>query len=102
MVQLRKFMRHVKRQYRAIPIVNIPKHYTKFRAMYADILDSPEGKALSKQRQAVERAFSRLKGQRSLNSVTTRGLRKVTLHCYLSMISMQAAHKSHSEPSPLR
>ena len=84
-------MRHVKRQYRAIPIINIPKHYKKFRAQYGNILDTPEGKALSKQRQAVERAISRLKGQRSINNITTRGERKVTLHCYLSLIAMQSA-----------
>jgi hypothetical protein len=47
--------------------------------------------ALYSQRQAVERAFGRLKGQRSLNDVKVRRLRKVTLHCYLSLIAMQAA-----------
>ena len=34
---------------------------------------------------------SRLKGQRSLNHITVRGLRKVTVHCYLSLIVLQAA-----------
>ena len=43
-----------------------------------------------KKRLAVERAFSRLKGQRSLNSITVRGQRKVTAHCYLALIAMQA------------
>ena len=56
-----------------------------------EILTTPEGKALAKQRQAVERCFSRLKGKRSLNHVSTRGLRKVTAHCYLSLIAMQAS-----------
>ena len=51
---------------------------------------SPEWKALYKQRQAVERAFSRLKGQRALNRITVRQRRKVTVHCYLSLIVMQA------------
>ncbi|MCH8870542.1 MAG: transposase [Chloroflexi bacterium] len=83
--------RLIKRQYRAIPVIQIPKRQPNMRARYGDILDTPEGKALAKQRQAVERAFSRLKGQRSLNSVTTRGLRKVTLHCYLSLIAMQSS-----------
>jgi len=50
----------------------------------------PEHKALRKQRQAMEREFSRLKGQRSLNHITVRGWRKVTAHCYLSLIAMQA------------
>ena len=60
------------------------------REGWGEILTKPEGKALAKQRQAVERCFSRLKGQRSPNNITTRGLRKVTLHCYLSLIAMQA------------
>ncbi len=39
--------------------------------------------------EGVERAFSRLKGQRSLNCINVRGLRKVTAHCYLSVLAMQ-------------
>ncbi|MCH8206979.1 MAG: transposase [Chloroflexi bacterium] len=50
----------------------------------------PGYKVLRKQRQSVERAFSRLKGQRSLNHITTRGWRKVTVHCYLSLIALQS------------
>ena len=53
-------------------------------------MKTPEWKALLKQRTAVERVFSRLKGQRSLNHITVRGWRKVTVHCYLSLIAMQA------------
>ena len=40
--------------------------------------------------QAVERCFSRLKGLRSLNNITLQGRAKVTAHCYLSLIAMQA------------
>ena len=40
--------------------------------------------------QALERVNSRLKGQRSLNHITVRCLRKVTAHCYLSLIAMRA------------
>ena len=36
------------------------------------------------------RVFSHLKGQRSLNDITVRRLRKVRVHCYLSRIAMQA------------
>ena len=53
----------------------------------------------------MERAFSRLKGQRSLNHITVRKLRKVTLQRYLSLIAMQAAAvigKYRSEPLPLQ
>ena len=50
-------------------------------------------KALYGQRTAVERAFSRLKGQRSLNHITVRGKQKVTAHCYLALIAMQAVQQ---------
>ena len=52
--------------------------------------ETPGFGVLRKQRQAVERAFSRLKGQRSLNHITVRGKWKVTAHCYLALIAMQA------------
>ena len=48
--------------------------------------------ALYKQRQAVERAFPRLKGQRSLNHIRVRGLRSFTEHRYLSVIAMQVVN----------
>ena len=44
--------------------------------------------------QAVERCFSLLKGLRSLNNITLQGKQKVTVHCYLSLIVMQAASVS--------
>jgi len=46
-------------------------------------------------RASVERVFSRLKGQRKLNNITVRGKRKVTIHCFLSMmvVQAQALHK---------
>ncbi len=83
------FLRLVHRQYRATPIVQIHPTHRRLKETWGEILATPEGKALAKQRQAVERCFSRLKGQRSLNHITTRGLRKVTLHCYLSLLAMQ-------------
>jgi len=42
-------------------------------------------------KRAVERAFSRLKGQRALNKITIRRKGKVTVHCHLSLIAMQAS-----------
>ena len=54
--------------------------------------ESVQWKALYSQRGAVERAFSRLKGQRALNKITVRRMAKVTVHCYLSLIAMQASH----------
>ena len=86
------FLKLVHRQYRATPVVQINPSHKRLKERWGPILKTPEGKALAKQRQAVERVFSRLKGQRSLNHITTQGLRKVTAHCYLSLIAMQAAH----------
>ena len=53
-----------------------------------------EWAALYRLRGAVERAFSRLKGQRALNKITVRRKGKVTLHCYLSEIAMQIGKAS--------
>jgi hypothetical protein len=62
----------IHRQYRAIPVIDIPSNQKKALATYADQLTLPESAALKKQRTAVERVFSRLKGRRSLNRVTVR------------------------------
>ena len=51
---------------------------------------SREWNALYALRGSVERVFGRLKGFRSLNCVTLRGLDKVELHCLLAVIVMQA------------
>ena len=85
------FLKLVHKQYRAKPVVQLNSSHRSLRERWGQVLSTPEGKALSKQRQAVDRCFSRLKGQRSLNHITVRGLRKVTLHCYLSLIALQAA-----------
>jgi transposase len=85
----------IRRQYRAQPIIQInPGHKTLMKEM-GDSQKTPEWKALYSQRQAVERAFSRLKGQRSLNRITVRRRMKVTVHCYLALIAMQATHLGH-------
>jgi len=78
----------IRRQYKAEPIIQVNKAHK--RLALAEPQWSPEWTALYKQRQSVERSFSRLKGQRSLNHIRVRGLRKVTAHCYLALISMQA------------
>lgn len=38
---------------------------------------------------SMHKAFSRLKGQHSLNHIRVRGLRRLTVHCYLSLIALQ-------------
>ncbi|MCH7654362.1 MAG: transposase [Chloroflexi bacterium] len=72
------------------PVIDINKSHRRLLERLEGWYGSPEWKALYSQRQAVERAFSRLKGQRSLNHITVRRRRKVTVHCYLSLIAMQA------------
>ena len=76
------------RQYRARPIIDPnPQH----KKAVAKTEKTVAWKALYAQRPAVERAYARLKGQRSLNSITVRGRWKVTLHSYLALIVHQAA-----------
>ncbi len=51
---------------------------------------TPEWKKLYATRPSVERTFSRLKSHRALDSHCRRGLRKVTLHALMSVMTMQA------------
>ena len=78
-------------------MIQIPPSHKKLLAEFGRMQQTLEWKALYKQRQAVERVFSRLKGQRSLNHITVRRLGKVTAHCYLSLIAMQVTHMSLME-----
>ena len=91
-----KFRTLIKRQYWATPVID-PNSSHRKAVEFAR--GTPGFGVLRKQRQAVERAFSRLKGQRSLNSLRVRRRGKVMLHCYLSIIAMQAG-KVHSESFP--
>ncbi|MDP7254916.1 MAG: transposase, partial [Planctomycetota bacterium] len=71
------------------PIIKInPSHK---RSLFTE---TPEWHRIYDQRPAVERAFSRLKGQRRLNNITVRGNAKVTVHCFMSMMAMQAQYLS--------
>ena len=88
----------VRRQYNTDPVIDIPSGSKKLLAQEGFQTSLPGYQALRGQRQSVERAFSRLKGQRSLNHITTRGWRKATLHCYLALIAMQGTaffHRRH-------
>ena len=53
-------------------------------------MDDPDWKAIYAKREGVERLFSRLKLHRRINSITVRGLSRVTAHCYVPMIVMNA------------
>lgn len=39
---------------------------------------------------SLERVFGRLKRQRKLNSIRVRGIKKVTMHCTLAVLVLQA------------
>ena len=83
-------MHHIKDQYHAKPIIDIMPVHRRLAQRTAEQRKTTEWKALYKQCTAIERVFSRLKGQHSLNNITVRGRWKVTVHCYLSLIAMQA------------
>lgn len=85
-----KPMQDLIRRYWAKPIVDVNAAHERLANRTAKKRETAEWKALYKQRTAVERAFSRLKGQRALNKITVRRLPKLTVHCYLSLIAMQA------------
>ena len=51
---------------------------------------SPEWLALYAKRQAIERTFKSLKQSRRLERHYTRGLRQVTLHCLMAVLTYQA------------
>ena len=53
-------------------------------------IETEEWKALYNRRSSIERLFGRLKCYRRLNNVTVRRIQKVTAHCFLSLIVVQA------------
>ena len=92
----------LKRQYRTKPIIKFNKTHKRLMEQWTSTMETVEWKALYAQRQAVERVFSRLKGQHSLKHITARGWRKVTVHCYLALIAMQSESKVCSTIAPCR
>jgi transposase len=79
----------IRRQYKAEPIIKVNRGHKKLMERFGVWEDTVTWKALFGQRTAVERAFSRIKGQRSLNHIRVRRRMKVTAHCYLALIAMQ-------------
>ncbi len=86
-----KIDRTIKKFYGGQPIIKTNKAHRRRHAKAAWLEATPQWKALYAQRGAVERVFGRLKGQYALNYVRTRGIHKVTAHCYLSLIAMQVS-----------
>jgi len=77
----------IKRQYRAEPIIKVNPAHKKSRALFPE---TEEWKAIYNKRSSIERLFERLKGYRRLNNITVRRIRKVTVHCFISLIVVQA------------
>ncbi|HEY92721.1 MAG TPA: transposase [Dehalococcoidia bacterium] len=80
-----KLRRLIRRQYRAEPIIKVNRAHKK-----ALFTETEEWKALYNRRTSIERLFGRLKCYRRLNNVTVRRKHKVTVHCFLSLIVVQA------------
>ena len=81
-------IRHtVRRQYRAIPIIDPnPAH----KKAVAETEKTAEWRMIYNRRSSVERVNGRLKGHRKLNLLRVRGRRKVRVHTLFSVITCQA------------
>ena len=82
----------LKGQYKTQSIIDPNPQQKRYAEMTAAMRATPGWQALYKQRVSVERAYSQLKRMHSLNQIKVRGLKKVTVHCYLSLISLQVSY----------
>jgi transposase len=80
-----KLRKLIRKQYRAEPIIKVNPSHKKYL-----FPETEEWKRIYDRRTAIERIFARLKGYRRLNNINVRRLRKVTVHCFLSLIIVQA------------
>ncbi len=81
----RKLRLSIKNQYDSEPIIKVNRSHKKEL-----FVETKEWQEIYNRRTAVERLFSRLKGHRRLNNITVRRRHKVTVHCFLSLIVVQA------------
>jgi IS5 family transposase len=84
-----KLERLLDRQFGITPIIPTNAGHKHRHAKAAPIEASSGWKALFKQRTAVERVNSRLKGQHALNSIRVRRRAKVSAHCFLALVALQ-------------
>jgi IS5 family transposase len=82
-----KLRQTIKRQYRTQPIIKVNPSHKKAKALWPE---TEEFKEIYNRRSSIERIFGRLKGYRRLNNITVRRIRKVTVHCFISLIVVQA------------
>jgi transposase len=81
-----KLRQTIKRQYRTQPIIKVNPSHKKAKAL---LPETQEFKEIYNRRSSIERLFGRLKGYRRLNNITVRRIRKVTVHCFISLIVVQ-------------
>jgi transposase len=81
----KKLRRALKLYYRAEPIIKVNRSHKK--ALFPE---TNEWRAIYSKRTGIERLFARLKGFRRLNNITVRRIRKVTIHCFVSLIVTQS------------
>jgi transposase len=81
----KKLRTMIRWQYRAQPIIKVNRTHKK--ALFPE---TDEWRAIYSKRTGIERLFARLKGYRRLNNITVRRIRKVTVHCFVSLIVTQA------------
>ena len=77
----------ITRQYCAEPIIKVNQAHKKALSLHPE---TKEWQAIYNRRTSIERLFGRLKCYRRLNNITVRRHRKVTVHCFLSLIVVQA------------
>jgi transposase len=81
-------LRHsIKRQFRAKSIIKTNPSHKKAKALFPE---DEEFREIYNRRSSIERLFGRLKGYRRLNNITVRRIYKVTVHCFVSLIVVQA------------
>jgi transposase len=75
----------IRQQYRGKPIIKVNPRTRKVSPP-----ETKEWATIYNRRTSIERLFARLKGYRRLNNITVRHIRKVTVHCFISLIVVQA------------
>jgi transposase len=91
-------LRHsIKRQFRAKPIIKINPSHKKAMALFPE---DEEFREVYNRRSSIERLFGRLKGYRRLNNITVQRIYKVTVHCFISLIVVQAQALHNAINSP--
>jgi transposase len=81
----RKLRSLIRQQYRGKPIIKVNPRTRKVSPP-----ETREWATIYNRRTSIERLFARLKGYRRLNNITVRRIRKVTVHCFISLIAVQA------------